>query len=563
MTGKPPADDQQAGRQAEADAAAPPGLVGPPPETPAKGTAGQVKGMNLYAALGSIGGLTMVSRVLGFVREMVVARILGASAAADVFTLAFLIPNLFRRLFGEGAFSAGFVPLFSQRLKDDGNSEGARRFAEEVLAVFLPLLLVVTAVFVVFMPFFIGLIVPDEWGQSQEKTDFAVAMTRITMPYLIFICLVSLVSGVLNSIGRFAAAAFAPALLNVALVIALIVVPEGGEPTVRAMCWSVVAGGVAQLTLTWANMVKSGIPLKFRAPRITPGVRELFTLVLPATLAGGTYYISQFFYAYFATRLPEGSLLILGQADRLNQLPLALIGSALGVAILPAVSRAIGRADEAGAGRVQAQAIELGMLLTIPAAVALAVTSGPIATVIFEGGRFTAEDASVTGAVLAMLVFGLPAYVLIKILSPGFYARRDMKTPVTIAVATLIGSVLLNFILVPQLGIVALPLSTAIGAWANALLLAGLLHARGHFRVPGWLASRLVRQIIAGAAMGAALWLVQAMLADRFAGSAGDRLLGLGALVGTGGIIYFAVAWVIGAMNRDDILILLRKKKVG
>ncbi len=561
MTTKPPADDTRpAGRQAEAsDAATPPGLVGPPPES----AAGQNKGMNLYAALGSIGGLTMVSRVLGFVREMVVARILGASAAADVFTLAFLIPNLFRRLFGEGAFSAGFVPLFSQRLKDDGDTDGARRFAEEVLSVFLPILLAVTAIFIVFMPFFIGLIVPSDWGQTQAKTDFAVAMTRITMPYLIFICLVSLVSGVLNSIGRFAAAAFAPALLNVALVIALVVVPDGGEPTVRAMCWSVVAGGIAQLGLTWANMVRAGIKLRFRAPRITPGVRELFTLVLPATLAGGTYYISQFFYAYFATRLPEGSLLILGQADRLNQLPLALIGSALGVAILPAVSRAIGRADEAGAGRVQAQAIELGMLLTIPAAVALAVTAGPIATVIFEGGRFTAEDASVTGAVLATLVLGLPAYVLIKILSPGFYARRDVKTPVVIAVVTLIGSVLLNFLLVPRLGIVALPLSTAIGAWVNALLLAGLLHIRGHFRVPGWLASRLVRQIIAGIAMGAALWAVQGMLADRFASSAGDRLLGLGALVATGGIIYFLVAWIIGAMNRDDILILLRKKKVG
>lgn len=516
--------------------------------------------MNLWKATGTIGGLTMVSRILGFVREMVVARVLGASAAADVFTLAFLIPNLFRRLFGEGAFSAGFVPLFSQRLKEDGGTGEARRFAEEVLAVFLPLLMAITAVFMIFMPLFIALIVGDEWADA-GKADFAVAMTRITMPYLVFICLLSLVSGVLNSVGRFAAAAFAPALLNVALVIALLLVPEGGRPTVEAMCWSVVAGGVAQLGLTWANMVRAGLPLRLRAPRITEGVRELFVLVLPATLAGGTYYISQFFYAYFATRLPEGSLLILGQADRLNQLPLALIGSALGVAILPSVSRAIGKGDEAGAGHVQAQAIELGMLLTIPAAVALAVAAGPIATVIFEGGRFTEENASVTGAVLATLVLGLPAYVLIKILSPGFYARRDMKTPVGIAVATLLGSVLLNFVLVPRLGIVALPLSTAIGAWANALLLAGLLHWRGHFQVPGWLASRVARQLLAGAAMGVALWVVQGALADRFGGSAGDRILATGALVGVGGLVYFAVAWTIGAMNRDDVLILLRRRK--
>jgi putative peptidoglycan lipid II flippase len=519
--------------------------------------------MNLWKATGTIGGLTMVSRVLGLVREMVVARVLGASAAADVFTLAFLIPNLFRRLFGEGAFSAGFVPLFSQRLKDDGGNAEARRFAEEVLAVFLPMLLAITAIFMVFMPLFIALIVGGEWGGDAGKTDFAVAMTRITMPYLVLICLLSLVSGVLNSIGRFAAAAFAPALLNVALVIALLLVPEGGRPTVEAMCWSVLAGGIAQLALTWGSMVRAGIPLKFRAPRITPGVRELFTLVLPATLAGGTYYISQFFYAYFATRLPEGSLLILGQADRLNQLPLALIGSALGVAILPSVSRAIGRNDEAGAGQVQAQAIELGMLLTIPAAIALAVAAGPIALVIFEDGRFTAEDASVTAAVLSTLVLGLPAYVLIKILAPGFYARRDVRTPVIVAVGTLLGGVALNFVLVPRLGIVALPLSTAIGAWANALILAVLLHARGHFQIPGWLASRVARQLIAGAAMGAALWTLEGALADRFAGSTVDQVLGLGVLVSVGGLLYFAVAWTIGAMNREDVLILLRRKKVG
>jgi len=561
---RPPSGDDlgTAGEQAEragyTPSSAGPGVAGTPPDS----VAGQNKGMNLYAAAGSIGGLTMVSRVLGFVREMVVARVLGASAAGDVFTLAFLIPNLFRRLFGEGAFSAGFVPLFSRRLKDNGDNGPAKAFAEEVLAVFLPVLLAVTAIFMVFMPFFIGLLVPDNWGASQAKTDFAVSMTRITMPYLVFICLVSLVSGVLNSVGRFAAAAFAPALLNVALVIALVLVPDGGEATVRAMCWSVLAGGVLQLGLTWANMVRAGVPLRFRAPRITPGVRELFTLVLPATLASGTYYISQFFYVYFATRLPEGSLVLLGQADRLNQLPLALIGSALGVAILPAVSRAIGSNDEAGAGRVQAQAIELGMLLTIPAAVALAVTAQPIATVLFEGGRFTEADARVTAAVLAMLVAGLPAYVLIKILSPGFYARRDMKTPVAIAVATLLGSVALNFILVPRLGIVALPLSTAIGAWANALLLAGLLQARGHFRVPSWLASRLVRQLLAGTAMGAALWFMQSLLADRFAGSAVDQVLGLGALVVGGGFVYSAVAWAIGGINRDDILILLRRKRV-
>lgn len=520
--------------------------------------------MNLYKTMGSIGGLTMVSRVLGFAREMIAARVLGASGAAEVFAVAFQIPNLFRRLFGEGAFSSGFVPLFNQRLGADGNSEQARLFAEEVLAVFAPLLMAVTAVFMIFMPAFIGLIVPDDWGGSADKTSFAIDLTRITMPYLVFICLVSLVSGVLNSLNRFAAAAFAPALLNVALVAALVLFRDSGNATtVRAMAISVVIGGVLQLALCWASMNRAGLKLRFRAPRITPGVRQLFFLVLPATLAGGIYYISQFTYLYFATRLPEGALVYLGQADRLNQLPLAIIGSALGVAILPSVSRAVAVGEGAEAARIQGQAVELGMLLTLPAAVALSVAAGPIAAALYQGGEMTAADVRSTAMVLAILVTGLPAYVLIKMLTPGFYARNDVKTPVKVGIAMLVAGVLFNFLLVPVLGLAALPLSTSVTAWANALILYAILHARGHFRLAGWLVSRLVRQIAAAAAMGATLWLGMRSFGDAFAGSTGARFVGVALLVAAGGIVYFAVAWVIGAVNRDDIMVLLRRKKIA
>jgi putative peptidoglycan lipid II flippase len=518
--------------------------------------------MNLWKAGGTIGGLTMVSRVLGLAREMLAARVLGASAANEVFQIAFLIPNLFRRLFGEGAFSAGFVPLFSARLGEDGNTEEARRFAEEVMAVFLPMLMAITLLFVVFMPAFIGLMVPDDWGGGDAKTNFAIELTRITMPYLVFICLVSLVSGVLNSLNRFVAAAFAPALLNIALVGALILFPQGGATTARAMAISVTIGGLLQLAICWLSMKRAGLSLRFRMPRITPGVKELFVLVLPATLAGGVYYISQLFYVYFATRLPGTPLVYLGAADRLNQLPLAIIGSALGVAILPSVSRAVATGDPDTGARIQGQAIELGMLLTLPATVALAVASLPIAMVVYEGGRYTAADAATTGMVLAILVLGLPAYVLIKMLTPGFYARKDVRTPVTVAVIMLGAGVALNFALVPVLGLPALPLSTAISAWANAITLYVILHARGHFRVQGWLFGRLVRQLIAAGAMGLTLWVLIRALAHMFAGSTIEKIVALGAIVGAGGIVYFAIAWTIGAMNKEDVLILLRKKKV-
>jgi putative peptidoglycan lipid II flippase len=516
--------------------------------------------MKLAGAFGTIGGLTMVSRILGFVREMVASRILGAGPAAEVFALAFLIPNLFRRLFGEGAFSSGFVPLFSKRLNGGKGIEDATVFAEEVLAVFAPVLMIITALFMIFMPALIGLIADESWSQGDNRTASAIMLTQITMPYMVLICLVSLASGVVNSLNRFTAAAFAPALLNVALVGALLIFNQGGMETARAMAIAVLVGGVMQFILLWVSMARAGVKLRFRQPKLTPAVRELVLLILPATLAGGIYYLSQFFYAYFATRIPS-ALVYLGQADRLNQLPLAIIGSALGTAILPSVSRAIDRGDAPDAAQIQGQAFELAMLLTLPATIALAIVAGPIAAVLFEGGKFTAADSANTALVLSILVAGLPAYVLIKVLTPGFYARKDMKTPVVVGVTSLILGVILNFIFVPTLGLPALPLSTAFSAWVNCLILYVLLHKRGHFSVTGTLAFRLGRQLIAAVAMGAALWFLQKLLGPFMSGSSFNRVVGLGALVGTGGLVYFGLGWVIGAINKDDVLTLLRRKK--
>lgn len=518
--------------------------------------------MNLLKSTGTIGGLTMVSRILGFAREMIASRIMGAGMAADAFALAFLIPNLFRRLFGEGAFSSGFVPLFSQRLNGEGGMDEAKRFAEEVLAVFLPMLMAITAIFMIAMPTF-ALLIASGWKDDPEKFELAVLLTRITMPYLVFICLVSLLSGVLNSLTRFTAAAFAPSLLNMALIGALLIVREGGPRTAEAMAIGVLVGGVLQFALCWISVRRAGLKLKLLPPRMTPRVKELLVLILPATLGGGIYYISQFFYAYFATSLPQGSLVYLGFADRLNQLPLAIIGSALGTAILPSVSRLVDTGDTPGAARVQSQAIELAMLLTLPAALALSVASGPIVSALFQGGRFTASDAATTALVLSIIVAGLPAYVLIKVLTPGFYARKDMKTPVVIAVIMLVIGVALNFALIPVMGISALATTTALSAWLNAITLYVILARRGHFHIDGVLAGRIARQLVAALLMAAALWGTRMLLHGWFDGSTGQRLIGVAALVSVGGAVYFAVAWVIGGINREDILILLRRKKVA
>lgn len=518
--------------------------------------------MKLAGALGTIGGLTMVSRVLGFAREMIASRVLGAGPAAEVFALAFLIPNLFRRLFGEGAFSSGFVPLFSKRLNGGKGIEDAKAFAEEILAVFAPALILITAGLLIFMPGFIDLITDDSWQQSSDRTSAAIEMTRITMPYMVLICLVSLASGVVNSLNRFVAAAFAPALLNFALVGALLIVPEGGMATARAMAWAVLIGGAMQIALLWWSMIRAGIKLRLRPPRLTPAVRELVVLILPATLAGGIYYISQFFYARFATGI-DGALVYLGQADRLNQLPLAIIGSALGTAILPALSRAISSEDSSEAAEIQGQAFEIGMLLTLPATIALCIAAHPIAALLYQGGKFTAADAANTGLVLSILSAGLPAYVAVKILAPGFYARQQMWTPVVVGVSALAFGVGLNFALVPQIGLPALPLSTALSAWLNAAALYVILHHRGHFRLSGPVAFRVTRQLLAALVMGAALWGLQRVLAPALPAESFGRLLMVAALVPSGVLVYFGLGWVIGAINRDDILILLRRKKVS
>jgi putative peptidoglycan lipid II flippase len=252
---------------------------------------------------------------------------------------------------------------------------------------------------------------------------------------------------------------------------------------------------------------------------------------------------------------------MLSYADRLNQLPLSIIGTALGVAILPAISQAIAKDDEAGAADVQARAFDLSMLLTLPAAVALAVIAGPIIAALYEGGEFSAESAATTAAILAILVSGLPAYVLVKVLTPAFYARKDVKTPVSVAMTILVLSIPANFLLIPVLGITALATVTSAGAWANFLLLFAILWKRGQFRMPGWLVTRVVRQLVAALAMGAALLGVNRLLAQGFFATEAGEFAKLALLVGVGGAVYFGVAFLIGGVDREALAAFRRRAR--
>jgi putative peptidoglycan lipid II flippase len=518
--------------------------------------------MKLGKAVGTIGGLTMVSRVLGFAREMVMARVLGANMFADAFLVAFRLPNTFRRFFGEGAFSAGFVPLFSQRFHGEGGLEEAKRFSEEVLAVFLPILALFTLIGQIAMPAMVWLLASGYAGEA-AKFDLTVDLSRITFPYLMLISLVSLFSGILNSMDKFASAAFAPALLNLAMLVALLLVQDGGAASAHALAIAVVVGGVVQLGLVWWTARKAGITLKLRKPKMTPGVRQFFRVVIPATFAAGVYQVSILIDTQFVSYLREGSMAHLNYADRLNQLPLGIIGTALGTAILPSISKFVDQGKPEEANKIQNQALDLAMLLTLPAAVAFAAAGVPLVNALFRGGQFTAEDALITGNTLAIVALGLPAYVLVKVLTPGFFAREDTKTPLKIAMWVLAANIALNFALIPFFGLYGLAIALMLTAWINCAALFIILRRRGHFAIDPKVGFRVLRQLVAALAMGAAIMLLNRMLGSYFDGSTIDRMAALMALLGTGGIVYFGLGWMIGAINKDDVLILLRRKKAS
>jgi len=318
---------------------------------------------------------------------------------------------------------------------------------------------------------------------------------------------------------------------------------------------------VLQLGLLIAACKRAGIVLRIRRPRLTPGVRQFIRVVVPATLGAGVYQVSVFIDTFFLTRIGTGAVSWFNYADRLNQLPLGVIGAAIGTAILPQVSRHvdIGEADKAA--RVQGQAAELAMLLCLPAALALAVSALPLVSAIFEAGRFNARDAHFTALTLSIIALGLPAYVLVKVLTPGFYARRDTATPVKTAIVVLVANVILNFALIPAFGIAGLAAAVALSSWLNCAILYALLHRRGHFRVEGWLASRLARQLLAAAVMVAVLLGIRAGLTGWFSGSLGHRLAGVIAIVGGGMAVYFPLVWMLGGTDREAFKSLLKRRR--
>ncbi len=516
--------------------------------------------MSLIRAATTVGGFTLLSRLVGFVRDLLMARYLGAGFASDAFLVAFRLPNLFRSLFAEGAFSAAFVPMVSARMGEGTSREAglkaAVRFTEQALALLLPILLIFTVVMMLGAVPVVWLMTGGFSDGSPEKLALTAGFARLTFPYLMLISLVSLLGGLLNALGRFWVNAAAPILLNLVMIVSLVFFQGANElEQARNLAATVTIAGITQLLfLAWGCWQVGAMP-RLVLPRMTSEMRTLLRRIGPAAIGAGAVQINLLVSTMIAARLLEqGSVSYLYYADRLNQLPLGIIGVGVGVALLPTMARLIGAGKPEAAVHQQNRAIEFALLLTLPATFAFVVSAEPITRALFQQGAFSAEDAAKSAAALQAFSLGLPAYILIKVLTPGFHAMGDTRTPMRIALIAIAVNLVGNLTLIWPLQHVGIALATSISAWVNVGILYATLQRRGRFLIDAGLARAAPRMLAAAGAMGATLWLLNGLVLPHVAGGLAPRVLALGALVGTGALVYFAVGLLLGAYSPRQLI---------
>ncbi len=506
----------------------------------------------------TVGGWTMASRVLGFVRDVLIASSLGAGMVADAFFVALRLPNLFRRLFGEGAFAAAFVPQFAAMITADGR-DAARRFAREAFSLMAVWLSALTVLGMAAMPWVVMVIAPG-FVDLPAKFDLAVELSRITFSYLVLICLSALVSGMLNALDRFVAASATAVLFNVTLIATLLgltpLVATGGH----ALAWGVALSGVLQLGLLLMAIKRAGMALRPVWPAMTPNLRLLLRKMGPGVIGAGVTQLNLAVDVVIASLLPAGTVSFLYYADRIQQLPLGVIGTAISTALLPALSRHASAGDQTIALDTQNRAIEYAMILTVPAAVALVVIPWPIIWALFGRGAFDAESARLTAQALAAYAVGLPAFVMIKVLSPGFFARGDTATPVKIAMATVVAHLAMNLGFMRPFGHLGPPLATSLAATLTAGWLWVVLARRGHLRADQRLIARTARMVPAIAAMALALWgLEWALFRPEHHGA--TRLAVLAVMTIGGMLVYGVALQLFGAARVKDVVRAIRRRR--
>ncbi len=514
--------------------------------------------MRLLRSTAIIGSLTLLSRVLGLIRDVLWAKYLGASAINDALITAVKLPNLFRRMFAEGAFNAAFVPLYARRIELEGE-EAAAEFAGEALSALFMLVAAIVIIFQLTMPWTLNII-----GGGLEKTSpvtggltpysLGVIYARLTMPYLLLMSMAALFSGVLNTRNYFAMAAFVPVLLNLVWISLLLLAGRMGVSMQALAGWLAVGmsgSGILQAGALYWAIKKAKIALPFLRPRLTPAVRRLFVLGVPGMLSAGITHINLMVSHSIAT-IQEGAASWLFYADRLYQLPLGMIGIAMGIALLPALSRRLRGGDESGAMMSMNRAMEIAALMTLPATMALAIMPEFLIGGLFERGRFLASDTAQVGKALKMFAYGLPAFVLLKILTPAFFARENTKTPMIYAALSAVINLGLGAGLFFTVGFFGLALATSFAAWVNVICLALILIRNRHFVLDQRLLGRLPRIGLAALLMGLALWQIVPIARPFLTGSILQDYITLAIVCGLGFAVYCLCILLLGALDMSD-----------
>ena len=518
----------------------------------------------MLKSLATVSGMTFLSRILGFVRQILMAGVIGAGGnpVADAFWAAFRLPNMFRRLFAEGAFHAAFIPLFQAKAVQ--SRDDARAFATEIISFLVFVLTILTILVEIFAPFFVYLLAAG-FKVDAEKFELTTLYTRIMFPYLALMSIVGLFSGILNSFDRFAVAAGAPLLLNICLIGAVLGFADAPvELTGLAAAWAVFAGGIVQLMLLWWGLARQGMVPRLQLPRLTASVRRLLALGAPGFISAGALQINLIVGTNIASRQP-GAVSWLMNADALYQLPLAVIGIALGSVLLPGLSRRVKQGDEAGAIRTLNRSLEIALLLCLPAAAAFLVMAAPICDALYRGvaaealsvfgiqrSAFTIDDVAKTGAALALFGVGLPAFVLLKVVSPAFFARENTRTPMVLAIIAITINIVLAILLFPTLGFLSVAIATSLAAWAQLILSTWRLHVGGFFQPDARLFGRILRIGVCVAGLSAFLILAldyQAMIAGYTLNRDWAAVI---AIAGAGAIVYAILAVLTGAVRFGD-----------
>ena len=519
--------------------------------------------MSLLKSAATVGGFTLLSRLFGFVRDQLIAFTLGTGFVAEAFFVAQRLPNLFRALFAEGAFNNAFVPQFARKVEGEGQ-ESAFAFARDVLSVLANWMVLFCAAAMIFMPWLMYGFAPGFRGDA-ARFDLAVELTRISFPYLGLMSLTALFSGILNSLGRFTAAAAAPILLNIVVIAVTLLawyLGLGNTPdTGRFLAYGVTFSGIVQMLLLMWSARRAGAKVKPGWPRLTPDVKRVILLSIPGIISGGVTQINLAIATALASGI-AGGVAFLYYADRLFQLPLGVIGVAIGVVLLPTLSRKLRANDTQGALDSQNRALEFALFLTLPAAAALIIIGRPILHTVFEHGAFTRSDTLNVAPALAAFAVGLPAFTLTKIFQPSFYAREDTKTPMYFAMMTVAVNIVASFVLARYFSHVGIALATSVAAWLNAFLLIVVSLRRGYYAADLRFTTRLPRMLVSVAVMTAAMWaLLNFALQPNYAEGAGisAAVWGLLALVAAGTASYFAVAHVSGAFKFTEFARMLRR----